>query len=157
MVHECFLQRARGLCPVRVGGQDYAAGAQTIGAWLVDTWRDASAFAKRCRGRHQTPPGANDHGVSAAEALLGAVIDRPHALGDRVIFERNRGNAGVALQAPLLVAIDHVVIAGIRLEAEPSVPVARVRFERSVDLVVPRSAAAAPLRTEFVDRKSTPL
>src|SRR5439155_21939323 len=63
-----------------------------------------------------------------AQVLLRAVVDRPHALGDRLVLLVDAGDPGEA-GGPLGLAVDQVVVVFVLGEAELAEPLARVRQE----------------------------
>src|SRR5262249_60892589 len=106
--------------------QDDAPGAVAIDRWVVDPRGHRRAVAESSRGVDHTAARANDHRVRAPEVLLGPVVDRPHALGHRLILLMDAGDAGEALGL-LRLAVDQIVVVLVLRQTELAVPVGRVR------------------------------
>src|SRR5207249_2187236 len=102
-------------------------------------------------GRADVPAAsADDHLVGRAQVLVGAVVDRAHALGHRHVLLPAAGDARVALPVLLRLAVDlEVVLVGL-VDVEASVPA------RGVWEVVADVPAARPLGRDRWARRADP-
>src|SRR5262249_46392651 len=121
-------ERSGRLEPVRGTGQYHAAGPAEVDLRVVDTRRCLAAIAQGFRGIEHPAPGADHHRVGRPEVLLGAIDDRAHALGDRLVLLMNARDAGVAPRF-LVLAIDQVVVLFVLDEPETPEPIRRVTQE----------------------------
>ena len=81
----------------------YTSGLSTPGGRMP--WsRSAFAVGDQLAAR------ADDQRVRRAQVLVGAVVDRAHALGHRHVLLADAADAGVALPLALGLAVDQVVV-----------------------------------------------
>src|SRR5215471_15940987 len=94
---------------------------------MVHTRRDFTLVPQRLGCPDQTQAGTDDHDVAGAEVLLRTVIDRPHALRDRLVLEDDARQTRVAFASLYFLAVEQVVIAGVGLRSGAAIPIGRVR------------------------------
>src|SRR5262249_48107776 len=136
-------QVSRRLKPVDGARQDHTAGTLPIELRMVHARGDFALVPQRLGGPNETQAAAGDHHVAGAEVLLRAIIDRPHALSDRLIFEYDARQTRVACTALHFLAVEQIVVTGVGLRSGAAIPIGRVRQHLS-DAEARALAAAAP-------------
>src|SRR5262245_33456758 len=120
-------QVSRRLEPVDGARQDHTAGTLPIELRLVHARGDFALVPQRLGSPDETQAGADDHDVAGAKVLLRAVIDRPHALGDRLVLEDDARQTRVAFASLHFLAVEQIIIAGVGLRSGAAIPIGRVR------------------------------
>src|SRR5438046_4652347 len=92
------LEELAGLLrPIRLAAEDDRGSAYAVKLRLIDAGRRYALVAERASGVDQELPNLHDRGVRGAQMLVTAIVNRPHALGYRLVLERDRGQTCVGL------------------------------------------------------------
>src|SRR5258708_1195210 len=95
MLDEALPQFTRGIHPVSICGQEDAAGAHAVPLRIVHAWWSDTVLHVRLDRGDQAAADANDHRVSGAEMLYGAIEDVAHAGSHRRVLHADAIDAGV--------------------------------------------------------------
>src|SRR5579864_1346499 len=78
----------------------------------------------------QSPTHTNDHRIAGAQVLGAAIVNRPHAFRYRLILQVDSMDTRVAVGsgiASLQLAIELIIIAGVRHQSKTPIPVGCIR------------------------------
>src|SRR5579864_2996755 len=121
-----FAKRGGGGNPIHTFRKKDSTPAMMVRAWVADTWRSDALFCVSAHGIEQSPTHTNDHGVAGAEMFGATVVDRPHALRNRLVLQVDTVNAGVSVWpfvTTLQITVQLVVIACVCRESKAAIPV----------------------------------
>src|SRR6185312_2643672 len=110
MWHERLAQLGRCLQPIGAVWQKHTTTAHGIHLWVIHPRWCHRCSREGVRGAKESAPHANGHDVAGAEPLLRAIVNGAHRLRYCLVLLVDSGDSGVVLAAPLLAAIDQVII-----------------------------------------------